>query len=110
MIIERQSSIIPHVLPFHLAAPLISWLFSWQRHHHFNIIVGEISCSASNAPLQPVFINSTDQGDDVALVESQLTFVLWIKVIEGFTARLCSRKTQNSEEMKEGGRTNTVSL
>lgn len=61
------------------------------------------------ASLKPVLINSTDQGYDVPLVEAQLTIVLWLKVIQGFTAGLSCRK-KTVERCEEGERKNSHSL
>ena len=62
------------------------------RHHHFDVVVGEVSWLSMQGALEPVLIDLTDQGDDVTLTEAQLTFVLWIEVIQGFTAWLSCRK------------------
>lgn len=50
--------------------------------------------------LEPVLINSTDQSDDVTLVEAQLSIVLWLKVIQSFTTWLSCRKRQTHRGRK----------
>lgn len=38
--------------------------------------------------LIPVLVDLIGQGDDVALLEAQLSLVLWVKVKQGLTGRL----------------------
>jgi len=60
----------------------------WQRNDHLHVVEREESGLATQHAFIPVFINLIGQIDDVTLMEAQLAFVLRIKVIERFTARL----------------------
>lgn len=60
----------------------------WQRNDHLHVVEREESGLATQHAFIPVFIDLIGQIDDVTLVEAQLAFVLRIKVIERFTARL----------------------
>lgn len=60
----------------------------WQRNDHLHVVEREESGLATQHAFIPVFIDLIGQIDDVTLVKAQLAFVLRIKVIERFTARL----------------------
>lgn len=55
------------------------------------------------AALKPVLVDSTYQDDDVTLLEAQLSLILWLEVIQGFTLRLsCSKR--HKTVMRDRGR------
>lgn len=59
-----------------------------QGHQHLDVVTGEQSRLAAHASLVPVLVYLIGQRDDVALVEAELSFVLWFKVVQSLAARL----------------------
>lgn len=83
--------------PFHLLLLLsVSLLLSslalfilvWQRNKDLDVVEREESRLAVQHSLVPVLVDLIGQGDDVALAETQLSLVLWVKVVQRLTARL----------------------
>lgn len=59
-----------------------------QGHQDVHVVDREEARVAVQHPLVPVIVDLVGQGDDVALLEAQLAFVLRVKVVEGAAARL----------------------
>lgn len=59
-----------------------------QGDDDLHIVDGEKTGFTVDHALVPVLVYLVGEDDDVALLEAQLTLVLWLKVIEGATARL----------------------
>lgn len=53
-----------------------------ERHQNINIVDGEEARLAVDHALVPVVVDLIGQGDDIALFEAQLAFVLWFEVVE----------------------------
>jgi len=53
-----------------------------------DVRVREIPGHAVHAALQPVLVDSTDEVDNVGLLEAELALVLRLKVIQSLAARL----------------------
>lgn len=62
---------------------LFAFLFIlvWQRNEDLNVVEREETRLAVQHALVPVLVDLIGQGDDVALVEAQLSLVLWLKVV-----------------------------
>lgn len=104
--IESCPAIIPSFILScrNVPPPPLALLFSVRKgHHHFHVVVGKESRHATKGSLKPVFIDLTDQGDDVTLLEAQLSVILWLKVKQGFTAWLGQRKIHRSRGSKGWG-------
>lgn len=53
----------------------------WQWNQDLDVVEREEARLAVQHALVPVLVNLIGQGDDVALVETQLSLVLWLKVV-----------------------------
>lgn len=53
-----------------------------ERHQDIYVVDGEEAWLAVDHALVPVVVDLVGQGDDVALFEAQLTFVLGFEVVE----------------------------
>lgn len=62
-----------------------------QRHQRIHIVDGEESGVSVQHPLEPVVIDLIGEGDDVTLLEPQLTVVLGVEVVERTAAGLIHR-------------------
>lgn len=71
-----------------LLGSLALFILVWQRNEDLNIVEREESRLAVQHSLIPVLVDLIGQGDDIALVEAQLSLVLWLKVVQRLTARL----------------------
>ncbi len=71
-----------------LLGSLALYVLVWQRNEDLNIVEREESRLAIQHSLIPVLIDLIGQGDDIALVEAQLSLVLWLEVVQRLTARL----------------------
>lgn len=62
---------------------LFAFLFIlvWQRNEDLNVVEREETGQAVQHALIPVLIDLIGQGDDVALVEAQLSLVFWLEVV-----------------------------
>lgn len=76
-----------------------------QRDHDLHIADGEEAGPAVDHALVPVLVNLIGQDDDVALLKSELAFVLWLKVVEGAAARLVQhlRRCRNKRHPEAKG-------
>lgn len=66
------------------------------------VVDGEEAGFTIDHTLVPVLVYLVGEDDDVALLEAQFAFVLWLKVVEGATARLVQDLqlcTQTQEEI-----------
>lgn len=59
-----------------------------QRDEHLHVVEREEPRQAVDHSLVPVLVDLIGQGDDVALVEAQLSLVLRLKVVQGLAAGL----------------------
>lgn len=59
-----------------------------ERHQDIHVVDGEEARLAIDHALVPVVVDLVGQGDDVALFEAQLAFVLWFKVVKCSAAGL----------------------
>lgn len=59
-----------------------------ERHQDIHVVDGEEARLAVDHALVPVVIDLVGQGDDVALFEAQLAFVLGFEVVERSAAGL----------------------
>lgn len=64
------------------------WTSLRQGDDDLHVVDGEKTGLAVDHALIPVLVYLVGEDDDVAFLEAQLTLVLWLKVIEGATARL----------------------
>ncbi len=71
-----------------LLGSLALFILVWQRNEDLDVVEREESRLAIQHALVPVLVNLIGQGDDVALVEAQLSLVLWLKVVQRLTAWL----------------------
>lgn len=55
-----------------------------------HVVVGEVTDLTVQASLQPVVIDLAQQHDHIAFPESQFSFVLRIKVVQGYTERVAT--------------------
>ncbi len=58
-----------------------------QRYHDLNVVSREESSLPVHLALQPVIVNLVCQGNHVPLVETKLTLILGLKVIESSSTR-----------------------
>lgn len=59
-----------------------------QGNNDLHIVDGEEAGLAVDHALIPILVYLIGEDDDVSLFEAKLTLVLWLKVIQGATARL----------------------
>lgn len=59
-----------------------------ERHQDIHVVDGEKARLAVDHALVPVVVDLVGQSDDVALLEAQLTFILWLEVVECSTTWL----------------------
>lgn len=64
------------------------WSSLWEGDDDLHVVDGEEARFAVDHALIPVLVYLVGEDDDVALLEAQLAFVLWLEVVEGATARL----------------------
>lgn len=64
------------------------WSSLREGDDDLHVVDGEEARFAIDHALIPVLIYLVGEDNDVALLEAQLSFVLWLKVVEGATARL----------------------
>lgn len=67
---------------------LALFILVWQWNEDLDIIKREEPWLAVQHSLVPVLVDLIGQGDDIALVEAQLSLVFWLKIIQCLTARL----------------------
>lgn len=76
----------------------------WQGDNDFHVVEREESWLTMQHALIPVLVDLIGQGDDVALLEAQLSLVLWVKVKQGLTGRLFwDWMTERGEREEERG-------
>ena len=81
-------------------------LLGRQIDHNLDVGVREIAGRSVQAALEPVLVNSTDEVDNVALLEAQLSLVLRLKVIQSLAAWLPSTYSHPQMQNKINATTN----
>lgn len=71
-----------------LLGSLALFTLVWQRDEDLDVVEREESRLAVQHSLVPVLVDLIGQGDDIALVEAQLSLVLRLEVVQRLTARL----------------------